>query len=113
MDPKTALKNAGAEQANVVGGARTKPATYVPAAKEASPDQDMDLRLRSRMKSILYGTSTATDNVITTTPGAVPAEKPIPKADLREIANHVQNKPSPKLQPHPTNPQMQRIYQPL
>ncbi|KNB41397.1 hypothetical protein JH06_5248 [Blastocystis sp. subtype 4] len=103
MDPKTALKNAGAEQANVVGGARTKPATYVPAAKEASPE----------MKSILYGTSTATDNVITTTPGAVPAEKPIPKADLREIANHVQNKPSPKLQPHPTNPQMQRIYQPL
>ena len=113
MDPKTALKNAGAEQANVVGGARTKPATYVPAAKEASPEWVMDLRLRSRMKSILYGTSTATDNVITTTPGAVPAEKPIPKADLREIANHVQNKPSPKLQPHPTNPQMQRIYQPL
>ena len=109
MDPKTALKNAGAEQANVVGGARTKPATYVPAAKEASTEWDMDLRLRSRMKSILYGTSTATDNVITTTPGAVPAEKPIPKADLREIANHVQNKPSPKLQPHPTNPQMQRI----
>ena len=43
MDPKTALKNAGAEQANVVGGARTKPATYVPATKEASPEQDMDL----------------------------------------------------------------------
>ena len=113
MDPKTALKNAGAEQANVVGGARTKPATYVPATKEASPEQDMDQQLMRRMKSLLYGTSTATDNVITTTPDAVQVEKPVPKADLREIANHVQNKPSPKLQPHPTNPHMQRIYQPL
>ena len=113
MDPKTALKNAGVEQASIVGGARTKPATFVPGTKEAAPEQDRDDYLKSRMKSILYGTSTATDNVITTTPGAVPVDKPVPKADLREIATHTQNKPSPKLQPHPTNPQMQRIYQPL
>lgn len=38
MDPKTALKNAGVEQASIVGGARTKPATFVPGTKEAAPE---------------------------------------------------------------------------
>lgn len=38
MDPHEALKNAGAEQATMVGGARTKPSNYVPSAKEGAPE---------------------------------------------------------------------------
>ena len=37
----------------------------------------------------------------------------VPKSDLREIAQHSQNKPSPKLQPMPSNNQNMRIIQPM
>lgn len=37
----------------------------------------------------------------------------VPKSDLREIAQHSQNKPSPKLQPMPSNNQNVRIIQPM
>lgn len=38
MDPQEALKNAGAEQATIVGGARTKPSNYVPSTKEGAAE---------------------------------------------------------------------------
>ncbi len=36
MDPQENLKKVGVEQATMVGGARTKGATYVPQPKEAA-----------------------------------------------------------------------------
>ena len=38
MDIQDALKNAGAEQATMVGGARVKPSNHVPVATEAAPE---------------------------------------------------------------------------
>ena len=37
----------------------------------------------------------------------------VSKSDLREIAQHSQNKPSPKLQPMPNNNQNIRVFQPM
>ena len=38
MDPQENLKKVGAEQATMVGGARTKPANAAPQQKEAAPE---------------------------------------------------------------------------
>ncbi|KAK8811209.1 hypothetical protein WA538_005368, partial [Blastocystis sp. DL] len=93
MDPQEALKNAGAEQATIVGGARTKPSNYVPSTKEGAAE----------MKSLVNGTTTAGAEIILNEEARLAREADYyPKAELREISQHNQ-KPSPKLQAKPMN----------
>ena len=67
-----------------------------------------------RMKTLLNGTTTAVAEIVLNEEARMAREADYyPKSELREISQHNQ-KPSPKLQPKPTNKsQNQRIYQPL
>ena len=111
METKEMLKQAGVEQATMVGGARTKGATHTPVNREGAAEYDYWIcYLKHRMSSLLYGKEKASDAVIMNKE-PVAAEK-VPIREFRE-KNFRNEKPSPKLQPVNTNTQPIRIQQPL
>ena len=63
------------------------------------------------MRSLLNSNERAGDKIIMTTDAH--QLETVSKSDLREIAKHSQNKPSPKLQPMPSNNQNIRVFQPM
>ena len=63
------------------------------------------------MRSLLNNNERAGDKIIMTTDAH--QLETVSKSDLREIAHHSQNKPSPKLQPMPSNNQNIRVFQPM
>ena len=67
--------------------------------------------LSGRARTLLDRGERASENVIMTV--SEQQMERVPKSDLREIAQHSQNKPSPKLQPMPSNNQNMRIIQPM
>lgn len=63
------------------------------------------------MRSLLNHNERAADKIVmTTNPHQMDTAS---KSDLREIAQHNQNKPSPKLQPMPNTNQNMRVFQPM